>query len=360
LIHAATPPLPAIVPARATASVGPSPPDPPVPPALPLQHIGNFHTDTLPPALVQACGRRVLDAWRTYRGYPASGDAPMKKDARPSQPLAGSAKRCRVWDSAFVTLSPAKPGQRFPPPQWGDRMGPLRHLESLVFNRVIHRSLMIAPYAGPNLWEFCRQGQSVDIDAFRPAAADLHAMHTLKERGGAFARDIKPENACVLPGPDPQVRIIDFEQDVVFGEELKYLRPRQYRGTELYQTAGLVDGVFKGPAALRPAHACAADDYAFTMTLIFATAAPGSALRKAVSSIEYSPTGNRYPGVMHAGNAALFDPWIEQHVLPPYRTDIRALLTDPAAFAVAQPQRTPLVEMIRFSTAHAVAGEPVE
>lgn len=270
----------------------------------------------------------------------------------------GRFKRAAAWDARFMALVPMEPEYRpFIAGARDRRLDRLRGIPSLVFNTVIHPKLAITRNAGSDLFRFARCSGQLPITVFQDLLRDLDRLHTLPGCGGAFLRDLKAENMCIdlppgqpLPsGPLPPVRIIDFEQDVVLGDELARLTPACTRGTAACLTDGLVEGMYAGPEEHRAAFARAADNYACMLAVMLLTARPRSTLQLSVTCAErMRARGPLPPGIMRAANAHLFEPWLQRHVVPEHREDLRQLLTDPAKFAREQPDHAPLVQMLQF------------
>ncbi len=385
-------------------------------------HVGNFYSDTLNPDLVRANVRVIERAWlrfkqhvastkqlgfteqdqSTHPGYRALAYLPENVGSYPGRAkderrvfycspcglpplhhpmpvagardptLSGTFKVVTARNARFLALKPRKPvEQPFPAGAPDPRLDRLRGIPSLVFNTVIHPTLAITRNAGTDLFEYARWGGRLPVSAFRSVIADLHRLHTLPGCGGAFLRDLKAENLCIplprgepLPrGPLPQVRIIDFEQDVVFGDELASLQRMYFRGTRWLLTEGLLQGLYCGPASLRPAFARTADNYACMQAVMLLTARPGSTLQRCVAGDERARTRGPLPlGIMRDANAHLFTPWLEQHVHPEHVENMRQLLTDPARFAREQTDPPSLMEMLRFQATErqsaVVAQEP--
>ncbi|WP_282296199.1 hypothetical protein [Stenotrophomonas sp. PS02289] len=371
-------------------------------------HVGNFYSDTLNRDWVRANAGVIKCAWRRFQQHVASTDQrnfakqdrsthpdyralaylpenvdrypgramqegrvfycspsrlpplqyPMRVGGTPHRPLFGTFKRAVAWDARFMALEPRKPvTQPFPAGAPDPRLDRLRGIPSLVFNTVIHPTLAITRNAGTDLFLYACEGGRLPVSAFRSVITDLHRLHTLPGCGGVFLRDLKSENLCIplppgkpLPsGPLPPVRIIDFEQDVVFGDELASLQPAHFRGTRGYMTEGLIQGMYGGTASLRPAFARTADNYACMQAVMLLTARPGSTLQRCVAGVERIRwRGPLPPGIMRAANAHLFAPWLEQHVHPEHVESMRQLLTDPAKFAKEQTDPPSLMEMLRF------------
>lgn len=268
----------------------------------------------------------------------------------------GRFKEVLVSDKRFIALSPVAAGTFEHRDE--ERLDPLRAIASLVFSTVINGKLIIARNAGTTLFDYLAKGGQLPMIVFQALVLDVDRMHALPERGGAFARDLKLENTCIrltagepLPaGPLPSARLIDFEDDVLFGDELLQLRPEHARGTRECQTDALMRDLYAGPAAGRSAAANALDLYALLLMMVAATAEPGSELqRAALCEHRQVPALDVHPGAMHDGNAELFKAWIEAHVQPEHAEDVRRLLTDPAVFAREHPERLMLAPVLRFS-----------
>lgn len=268
----------------------------------------------------------------------------------------GRFKEELVRDARFIALCPVAAG-RF---EHRDehRLDPLRDIASLVFSTVINGQLIIARNAGTNLFDYLNQGGQLPMIVFQALVWDVDRLHALPVRGGAFVRDIKLENTCIRlpsgeplpPGPLPSAHLVDFEDDVLFGDELLQLRPEHARGTRECQTDALMRALYAGPAAGRSAAANALDLYALLLMMVAATASPGSDLqRAALCEHRRIPALDVHPGAMHDGNKRLFEPWIGAHVQPEHRADVRQLLTDPATFAGRHAEHLALVPMLRFT-----------
>lgn len=237
------------------------------------------------------------------------------------------------------------------------RLDPLRVIASLVFSAVINEKLIVARNAGTTLFDYLDKGGQLPMIVFQPLVLDVDRLHTLDVRGGAFVRDIKLENTCIRlpageplpPGPLPPARLIDFEDDVLFGDELSALNRGQERGTRECQTEDLMNDLFEGPEEGRRAAAAALDLYALLLMIVGATAPPGSNLRRAtLCEHRQVPELDVHPGAMHDGNQALFKPWIEAHVQAEHAEDVRQLLINPAVFAREHPERLMLAPMLRW------------
>ena len=372
-------------------------------------HVGNFHSDTLNGDWVRANAGVIERAWRRFQQHVARTDQcgftqqdrsthpgyralayqpenldrypdraaqsgrlfycspsalpplqyPLRVEGGPDRTLAGTFKRAVTWDARFIALEPTDPvSQPFQAGAPDARLDRLRGIPSLVFSTVIHPTLAISRNAGSDLFLYACEGTTLPVSAFCNVITDLHRLHTLPGCGGAFLRDLKAENLCIqlqprkpLPSGDlPPVRIIDFEQDVVFGNELASLLPTNFRGTRACMTDGLIQGMYCGAASLRPAFARAADNYACMLAVMLLTTRPGSTLQRSVAGAERLLARGPLlpPGIMRAANAHLFAAWLEQHVHPEHLESMRQLLTDPAAFAREQPDPAPLMEMLRF------------
>lgn len=370
--------------------------------------IGNFYSDTLNRDLVRANAGVIQRAWQrfqqhvagttqtallaedrsTHAGYKALEYRPDNLQRYPAREndlgrvfycspcglpplrypvwdegaeyrvLSGKFKRVVTWDRRFLAMEPVDPvTQPFADGTPDPRLERLRGIGSLVFSTVIHPKLAITRNAGTDLFEYAQWGGQLPITAFHNLLVDLDHLHRLPDGGGAFLRDIKAENAAIPlalhtplpPGPLPPVRIFDFEQDVVFGDELAMLQPVHARGTAACLTEGLKRGLYLGPAARRAAFAAAADNYACMLMIILLTAGPGSTLQLSVTGAERMRVrGPLPPGIMRAANAHLFEPWLERHVHPKQVQNMRELLTDPAKYALEHPKPAPLVQMLRF------------
>lgn len=267
----------------------------------------------------------------------------------------GRFKEVLVCDRRFIALCPVKAGSFSHREE--ERLDPLRGIASLVFNTVINKELIIARNAGTNLFDYLDKGGQLPMGVFQALALDVDRLHALPVRGGAFLRDIKLENTCIRlpagaplpPDPLPSAHLVDFEDDVLFADELRQLRPEHARGTRECQTDALMRNLYAGPGAERSAAACALDLYALLLMMVAATAPPGSALqRAALCEHRQVPALDVHPGAMHAGNAVLFEPWIKAHVWPEHTEDVRQLLTDPAVFVRRQPERLMLAPMLRW------------
>lgn len=271
----------------------------------------------------------------------------------------GRFKEARVCDHRFIALGPVGAGTFCLRDE--QRLDPIRDIASLVFSTVINQQLIIARNAGTNLFDHLAKGGTLPMAVFQALVLDVDRLHALPVRGGAFARDIKLENTCIRlpagsplpPGPLPSARLVDFEDDVLFGDELQQLTPEQARGTRECQTDALMCALYAGPAAGRRAAASALDLYALLLMMVTATAPSGSALqRAALCEHRQDPALDIHPGAMHAGNAALFEPWIEANVRPEHTEDVRQLLTDPALFACTHPERLMLAPMLHWGDLH--------
>lgn len=278
------------------------------------------------------------------------------KDARNAATVQGRFKEVVACDKRFIALCPVAAGTFEHRNE--ERLDPLRAIASLVFSAVINGKLIIARNAGTTLFDYLDKGGQLPMIVFEALVLDVDRLHALDVRGGAFVRDIKLENTCIrlpagelLPsGPLPSAQLIDFEDDVLFGDELLQLRPEHARGTRECQTDALMRNLYAGPAAGRSAAASALDLYALLLMMVAATARPGSELqRAALCEHRQVPALDVHPGAMHDGNKALFKPWIEVHVQPDHAEDVRQLLTDPAVFAREHPERLMLAPMLRFS-----------
>ncbi|MCT4541648.1 hypothetical protein NSY55_26485 [Pseudomonas aeruginosa] len=268
----------------------------------------------------------------------------------------GRFKKVQVFDKRYIALGPveARPFVH----RDERRLDPLRGIASLVFSTVINKALIIARNAGTDLFAYLGKGGQLPLAVFQPLVLDLDQLHALPERGGAFLGDLKLENTCIRlplgkplpPGPLPPARLVDFEDDVVFGDELPQLTPAHAHGTRECITDGLVHGIFQGPGANRAAMASARGHYAMVLMMLAATAHPGSALRRiALCEHRRLPVPDRYPGVMHAENAHAFEPWIEQHVVPEHADNVRELLKNPARFALTCPKDFALGAVFGFT-----------
>ncbi len=283
--------------------------------------------------------------------YPIAAE-PEVENAATAQ---GRFKEVLVFDERYIALCPVKP--RTFAHRDETRLDPLRSIASLVFSTVINKSLIIARNAGTDLFAYLDKGGQLPLGVFQPLVLDLDRLHTLPERGGAFLGDLKLENTCIRlplgkplpPGPLPPARVIDFEEDVVFGDELPQLTLAHAHGTPECITDGLVHGIYQGPGANRAAMASARGHYAMVLIMLAATAEPDSALRQiALCKHRRLPVPDPYPGVMHAENAHEFEPWIEQHVVPGHVDNARALLMNPAQFALTRPKDFRLGPMFGF------------
>lgn len=370
-----------------------------------ITNISRFHADTLHPDWAEANARIIKRGWKRHLDHVSSTDQcqhfaemrsthpdyvvlvyrpedterfpqreahlgkvfycsprghrslwyPVAEGAPPAVEVGGRFKRAAVWDHRFIALEPtdrpfAHRDER--------RLDPLRSIASLVFSTVINESLIIARNAGTDLYAYLGNGGQLPLRVFQPLVLDLDRLHALPERGGAFLGDLKLENTCIRlpsgkplpPGPLPSACLIDFEDDVVFGDELAQLVPAHAHGTRECITDGLVHGIYQGPVANRAAMASARGHYAMVLILLAATAEPGSALRQiALCKHRRLPVPDRYPGVMHAENAHEFEPWIEQHVVREHADNARALLMDPAQFALARPKDFTLGAVFGFT-----------
>ena len=380
--------------------------------------VGNFYADTLHPDWARANARVIQRGWQqfqqhvssttqsgfhpedrsTHPGYraleyrPGNVDRYPKREKRLGQvfycspcglpplrypvwvegtesaDLSGRFKRAVVWDERVMALEPVS--TPFTPGRCDPRLDRLRGIRSLVFTTVIHPKLAITRNAGTDLYRYASYGGHLPMKAFHSLLVDLHRLHTLPGCGGAFLRDIKAENVAVplklhadLPtGPLPPLRIFDFEDDVVFGDELAGFTRADARGTAACLTEELVQGMYetgtnegaatadvKDVTRQRTAFARAADNYACLLMVLLLTAEPGSPLQLVATCDERIDAVGPLPlGLMHAGNRNLFKPWIEAHVRSAYVDDIYALLTDPAAFAQTHPDHAPLARMFKL------------
>lgn len=279
-----------------------------------------------------------------------------KRDAGKAAAAQGRFKEELVRDARFIALCPAAAGSFEHRDE--QRLDPLRDIASLVFSTVINGQLIIARNAGTNLFDYLNQGGQLPMIVFQALVCDVDRLHALPVRGGAFVRDIKLENACIRlpageplpPGPLPSVHLVDFEDDVLFGDELLQLRPEHARGTRECQTDALMRALYAGPAAGRGVAANALDLYALLLMMVAATAPPWSDLqRAALCEHRQTPALDVHPGAMHDGNKSLFEPWISTHVQPEHRADVRQLLTDPATFAGRHAGHLALAPMLRFT-----------
>lgn len=312
------------------------------------------NTDTYP------CRMKERDKWvffcsparRPTLRYPiaAVGDAGKAAIAR------GRFKEELVRDARFIALGPVAAGSFAHRDE--QRLDPLRDIASLVFSTVINGQLIIARNAGTTLFDFLAQGGQLPMIVFQALVRDVDRLHALPVRDGAFVRDIKLENTCIRlpageplpPGPLPSAHLVDFEDDVLFGDELLQLKPEHARGTRECQTDALMRNLYAGPAAGRSVAANALDLYALLLMMVAATAPSGSDLqRAALCEHRQVPALDVHPGAMHDGNAELFEPWIEAHAQPGYRADVRQLLTDPATFVSKHAAHFTLAPMLRFS-----------
>ncbi|WP_313460215.1 hypothetical protein [Stenotrophomonas sp.] len=290
---------------------------------------------------------------------PAVAEAEQSETAREAEKVAtvqGRFKEVLVSDKRFIALCPVAAGTFDHRDE--KRLDPLRAIASLVFSAVINGKLIIARNAGTTLFDYLAEGGQLPMTVFQALVRDVDCLHALPLRGGAFVRDIKLENTCIRlpageplpPGPLPSAQLIDFEDDVLFGDELLQLRPEHARGTRECQTDALMQDLYAGPAAGRSAAANALDLYGLLLMMVAATAPPGSDLqRAALCEHRQVPELDVHPGAMHDGNQALFKPWIEAHVQDGHAEDVRQLLTDPAMFARQHPERLILAPMLRFA-----------
>lgn len=275
----------------------------------------------------------------------------------------GISKRCTNYGGAnvYVALEPLAERHAFT----RGRLDLVRELFSdrstLVFNTFINPGLMIARDAGIDLFEFMVAGGVLDLDALRDVVADVTALHAMPEGDGAFFRDLKPENICLRGThasssgtPSCRLSIVDFEDSLVFGMELAKLDPTQLKGTKDYLTCGLVLGLYGNPDTQRRFFAESADLYALLRTVIAVTAEPASWLRHEALGVDprrLLPTRAADPtGILHAGNAVHFMPWIEKHVHAAHQRDAQLLLENPAQFARESPHPASLLQMLRFQT----------
>jgi hypothetical protein len=362
------------------------------PPSQQLTHVRNFYSDTLDRRLAHLCARRIQHAWSNFRthvrttaarcldstrarvNYRADNmDRFPKREAnygREFYPSLIKAPRLQypVWnpdtgtetfgtnkvcftDAHFVALQPRDGAEAFT----ACRLQPYRSLfdrfPSLVFNTVVDASLMVAPNVGRDLFDFLASGKVLPLDAFAGICSDITHLHAMKERGGAYFRDLKPENICVSATPPHRLSIIDFQDTLLFGEELPFLHMGLKRGTDVYQTPGLVSGLYTGEVENRARYAEAADLYTLLLSIIAGTADTAWLRYEAGCNGRHHMKQARLPlppGVMHPGNDAHFSPWIARHVYPAYWSDIRLLLTDPAQFARRRQTQGTLLQMLRF------------
>lgn len=277
------------------------------------------------------------------------------KGARNAATVQGRFKEVLVCDERFIALCPVAAGTFENRDE--KHLDPLRAIASLVFSTVINGKLIIARNAGTTLFDYLAKGGQLPMIVFQALVLDVDRMHALPVRGGAFLRDIKLENTCIRlpageplpPGPLPSAQLIDFEDDVLFGDELLQLGPEHARGTRECQTDALMRDLYAGPGAGRSAAANALDLYGLLLMMVAATAPPGSDLqRAALCEHRQVPALDVHPGAMHDGNQALFEPWIEAHVQAEHAEDVRQLLINPAVFAREHPERLMLAPMLRW------------
>ncbi|WNH53902.1 hypothetical protein [Stenotrophomonas oahuensis] len=280
----------------------------------------------------------------------------MPVESEKAVTVQGRFKDLQTLDDKYVALRPVADGTFMHRDE--KRLDPLRATASLVFSAVINEKLIIARNAGTTLFDYLAKGGQLPMIVFQALVQDVDRLHALDVRGGAFVRDIKLENTCIrlpagepLPsGPLPSARLIDFEDDVLFGDELLQLRPEHARGTRECQTNALMQDLYAGPGAGRSAAANALDLYALLLMVVAATAPPGSDLqRAALCEHRQIPALDVHPGAMHDGNADLFRPWLEANVQAKHAEDILHLLTNPAVFARKHPERLTLAPMLRFA-----------
>ncbi len=277
------------------------------------------------------------------------------KDAKNDATVRGRFKEVLACDKRFIALCPVAGGTFEHRNE--KRLDPLRAVASLVFSTVINGKLVIAKNAGSTLFDYLAKGGQLPMIVFQTLVLDVDRMHALPVRGGAFLRDIKLENTCIRlpagepvpPGPVPSAQLIDFEDDVLFGDELLQLRPEHARGTRECQTDALMRDLYAGPGVGRGAAASALDLYALLLMMVAATAPPGSDLqRAALCEHRQVPALDVHPGAMHGGNKVLFKPWVEAHVRPEHAENVRQLLTNPAVFARQHPKRLMLAPMLHW------------
>ncbi|RYV02960.1 hypothetical protein SOPP22_06635 [Shewanella sp. OPT22] len=235
----------------------------------------------------------------------------------PPQEFAGGYKKVEAMDADFISLRPRIKSEHFTYLEGKKENRTVRKLlkyPSLCPNFIVEPHLNIGVNAGEPLWNsYVQKGQTVVLNQFEQVSEDLKKMH----EDGWLHRDIKTNNMAVCKKTGA-IKMFDLSS-VVKRTDLVKDKVKAF-GTRIFSSLELHLKVRDKNVEMTKRQ----DNYAMLIAMMEAT---DTHLAEVVQRL---PAMLSKFGIYHGENRKVMDAWIDQHVKPEYKDNLKAFLAAPA------------------------------